>query len=414
MPKLTIKPHNYYPDFTNESLVKKGVDILKEIKFKTIDGFEHFGFHELALNFGLNNTNELNEFAKNVIKHNCENIIIFSDTRTKNNFESAYNFVLRNDILFKHKIKFFFVCEDDAIQNWFSFFQYSKKNINLANTAFILSKMNKFNNKFIEFIKIFYNFVQQNFGYYKTLNNSFFVGRENAEKTIKFLNIEEKNILITPDILHHRFAFFNEINLLLMLIKGLNINEILQGYTVATLDFVSENIKNNFAFQYAYICSVIKKERKQNLLIGSSPEFIDIFALYSRMNNEKDFKNNKWTNSIIFPNDIYTYSTYSLGMNSAYFATFVKFDKFKNDYRISPELSFDDGVPKLQQNRLSQFTNISNNGIVTTLSEIINIPLVQINLAENNESVLGTFICFLYWSIIYESYLNKQNPFELN
>ncbi|MCT4469397.1 glucose-6-phosphate isomerase [Mycoplasma sp. HS2188] len=414
MSKLEIKAYNYHPDFSNESLIKKGVDILREIKFKTIDGFEYFGFHELALNFGQNNTNELNNFAKNIIYNNCKNIVIFCDTRTKNNFQSAHNFVLKNDVLVDKKIQFFFICDDEPFQNWFNIFEYLKVDIDFSVTSLILSKMNKFSNKFIEFIKIFYNFVQQNYGYYNTLNKSFFVGREIAEKSIKFLDIEENNILITPDILHHRFAFFNEINLLLMLIKGININEVLQGYTTATLDFVSENIKNNYAFQYAYMCSVLKKERKHNLLIGSSPEFSEIFGLYSRMSNEKDLKSEKWTNSIIFPNDIYTYSPYTLGMASTYFATFFKFEKFKNDYRISPELSFNDGVPKLEQNRLSQFTKISNLGIATTLSEVINVPTIEIKLIENNESVLGMLICFLYWAIVFEAYLNKQNPFELN
>ncbi|MBU4690190.1 glucose-6-phosphate isomerase [Mycoplasma sp. ES3157-GEN-MYC] len=413
MSKLTLKAFNYHPDFNNESLIEKATGIIRGIKLKTIVGFENFGFHELALNFGQFNLNEITDFAERIIKQNTKNIIIFTDSRTRDNINAAMDFVYFYDLLGANKIKYEIINCDESYTNWFDKYEFFKKTYCFENTSFVFTKLNTFTDSFVEFIKVFLNYMQLKNGYYRTLERCFIIGKQCLEDQLNFIETVEDNRLISPNILDERFSFFSEINLLLMHINGININNVLEGYTSASIDFTSEDIKNNLAFQYGYINSVLKYEKKQNILIGGNQSLNKLLLIQAKLSNENIQKHNNLTNTMCFPEDIYTYAPYTIGMNHRFFASYITFHQEKTDFRITPELNENDGIPAFKQNRLSEANKLITDGVLTTLSHIANIPLCQIILNNNSEGVLGAYVCFIYWSQIYESYLNKSNPFAV-
>ncbi|WP_029608898.1 hypothetical protein [Mycoplasma simbae] len=412
MPKIKLQAYNYYPDFNNENLIKKGVDIVNGINWKNIAGFENFGFHELALNFSSQNIHEITQLAQQLSDLNIENIVIFSDLEVEQNFKAGYHFVLENDLLQNNKINYFFINSDNPTHTWFDQLANLASHIDLNKTAYIFAKLSLYTQSFIEFIKIFVNFVQQKIGYYRCLNQMFIVAKEACEEQLLFLEIDEENKLIIPNILHQKYSFFSEINLLLLFVKGIDISQVLDGYTSASIDFASDRIKDNLAFQYGYICSMLSQDKNSALQIGSDDLLKGILALHSRFKNEHYFPQQKWSSFTIFPQEIYTYAPYTIGMSNTYYASFFEVNKLRHDYRITPELNINDGVEKYKQNRLSEFTLINNEGIVTTLSSVANVPLIRITLDSNNEAVLGALICFLYWSNIFECYIKQLNPFK--
>ncbi|WP_041103165.1 hypothetical protein [Mycoplasmopsis californica] len=413
MSKLLLKAYNYYPDFSNENIAKIGTEIIDGIKFKTVDGFENFGFHELALNFSNQNIEEIKKLAKNIVSTKTTDIIIFTDLRTEQNYRSGYEFVYSNDLLLENKIRFHFILSDSPQYVWFQRFESLKTHLNWETTSFIFAKLHTFNTEFIEYIKIILNYLQQHHGYWRTLNKSYLIGKENVELQLDFIEISENNKLISPNILEPRYAFFAEINLLLLFLKGVDIAKVLQGYVSGSNDFTSNLIGLNQALQYAYICSILANDKKRSLLISSDPAINSVLTLYSKLKNEQYINKNRLCATMQFPEHIYTYAPYTIAMSNIYYATFVQLNSQRHDYRITPELSINDGVDKFKQNRLSEFNHRNNDGIVTTLSSVANVPLAHIILEQNGEIELGILVAFFYWSNIFEAYLNKINPFEI-
>ncbi|TQC51411.1 glucose-6-phosphate isomerase [Mycoplasmopsis mucosicanis] len=411
MSKIELKAYNYYPDFSNENLIKLANDIIQGINYKTINSFENFGFHELTLNFGKYNFEEIKEISQAIIKDNIRDIVIFCDELTIQNALSGIEFVFKYDILAQNKIKYHFINSNDPFEKWFSDFQCLKSSLNFETCAFIYSKMSSFDTKFIEFIKVFVNYVQQNYGYWRVLRRSFLIAKTDVEEQLSFLEIDEDNKLIIPNILDRRYAFFSEINIILLYLKGLNINNLIEGYRSASIEFTSANLQFNYAFQYGYIRHKLKQEKNKCLNIVSNSAIKKSLDIFAHLVNSKDIKNGFWTQNLVFPQDIYSFAPYTLNMNHSYFATFFRLKEQRYDFRIYPELSDKDGVPKYKQNRLNEFNKLNNDGISTTLSNIANVSMIEIVLQSNTEAVLGALICFFYWAQIFEGYINNTNPF---
>ncbi|BAW18159.1 glucose-6-phosphate isomerase [Mycoplasmopsis bovigenitalium] len=411
MARLNLKFYNYYPDFNNDDLVAKAIDIIHRIRRKNIDGFENFGFHELALNFSANNILEIQKISQLIISKNTKTLIIFTDTITYNNFVGGLDFIFKFDTLTDNKINYIFINSDEPINKWFSQFKYIKNTFDFETTSFIFSKLSEFNLNFIEFVKMMLNYLQVNFGYYRTLDKSFIIGKEIIEQQLNFIDVEEKNRLIIPNILDEKHSFFSEINLLLLFLKGVDISNVLEGYVVASQDYSGENIKDNLAFQYAYALAELKQNKQTHLLTFTNESVKNLFNNYLLLNNSKSIKNNFWSTSIIFPNDIYTYGPYTLTMNN-FFVSLIHINSLKHDYRITPELLVNDGVPKFKQNRLSHFTSLSFDGILNTFNNVAHTQTIVIELNSNSEFVLGSLVCFIYWANIFEWYIKRKNPFN--
>ncbi|WP_027120469.1 glucose-6-phosphate isomerase [Mycoplasmopsis lipofaciens] len=411
--RMKLKGFNYYPDFKNESLVNQGKKIINGIKHKSLDGYENFGFHELALNFGDSNLKELHDFAKILVNNNIRDLIILTNTININNFKTGFQFLFKYDLLQKNKIKFHFINEDLETLNWFTTYNNLKHLISKKTTGVFICKFSKFNDLFFNFAKVIVNNFQQNIGYYRALEKIFLIGKETLEQQFEFLEISSKNRLVIPNILNNNYSFFSEINLLLLLLQGADLDELLEGYSSASDNFTGLDLEKNLAFQYGYIRYIQKKYRNTNLLIGNNKILKNCLALLSSFNNNLFIKNDIFTSEIIFNNEIYTYGQYLLDNNKNIYVTYFEIDAEKNDFRISDEINFDDGLIKLKESAISYYAKSVNDGVVATLTNIANIPLTRITIENNSEFSLGYLINFLYWSLIYECYLDKINPFVI-
>lgn len=414
MATINLKAYNYSPDFKNESLINRGNNLIKDVKLKNIEGFEHFGFHELALNFSNFNVDELSNFVRLIKKQEIKEILIMTTSKIIDNYQAGNDFLFKYDLLKKYKLKFNFINVDNYEQDYYAKFEEYKKKFEQKGIALMFGSFTKFSEEAINFIKLLMNHFQLNQGYYRALERVFLISKESLEKQLEFLSIPLQNRLISPNILSNNFAFFSEINMLLLLLQGANINDLSEGYSSGCTNWLSSNLEQNKAFQYAYIRYSLKGDRKNDLLIGTDERFKGILKLYSTINNSQYLKSNNVTMHAIFSQDIYTYGQYLIDNNRNFFASIFSIENEKIDFRISDEINnTQDGLENLKDNRISSYYKVAKKGYLTTLSNVASLPVFDISLESSNELNLGYLVGFLYWSYIFECYLNKLNPFNI-
>ncbi|EGV00276.1 hypothetical protein [Mycoplasmopsis columbina] len=412
MNTIKLKTYNYYPDFNNENLKNRAINIINAIKNKTAIGYENFGFHELALNFNQSNVIEIEEFVQKFLDYQIEDLIVFSNSQSIDNFKMGENFLFENDLLKNSKINCHFFNNDGSINFWFEQLEEIKHLLAKETTAFLFASLTPFNSAFLNFLKYCCNIYQQNIGYYRALEKMFIVAKEEVEEQLINLKIEENNVLIVPNILHNHFAFFSKINLILLLTKGANISDLLEGYSIASQDFTSKDITINIAFQLGYINAELVKDNKIKFLIGASKNLEQSLLNISKLKNQLYLNNNIYTSYAIFPEDIYTYGQYLIDTNYHNNVTFFQIINEKTDFLISDEINLKDMNFKIKNNKLSEYSYQVNKSLINTLSNIASLPVSKITLTDNSEVTLGKFVALIYWEFIYQTYLLKTNPFN--
>lgn len=411
MPRVELNAYNYYPDFKNSSLVNRANNIIKEICDKNVEGFENFGFHELAMNFSDYNNDELSDYVKEIIKNNIKDVIVFASNRIIESFNAANKFLFENDLLKDQRINIHIVNVEDELDNVVYQVEKLYEKIVSKKSSIIFTGLSKYEDNIVELIKWIANILQQKWGYYRALENIFILSKESLEKQLSFLKIPEKNRLILPNILNPLYSFFSEINLVLLMLKGAKIDALLEGYSEGARNWINKDISANYAFQYGFIRYMQKSDRNFNVLISSERIFDGVVNLMKSINNTLLMKNNIFTTAIYFPNDVYSYGQSFIENHKKYYLTYFQVGKEKVDYRLSDELNVYDGLKDFGLNRISEFKKLENDSLINTLSDVANCSIAKIQVEDNSEVSLGCLISFIYWSIIFECYLDKQIPF---
>ncbi|BAH69855.1 hypothetical protein MBIO_0590 [Mycoplasmopsis fermentans PG18] len=144
MATINLKAYNYSPDFKNESLINRGNNLIKDVKLKNIEGFEHFGFHELALNFSNFNVDELNNFVRLIKKQEIKEILIMTTSKIIDNYQAGNDFLFKYDLLKKYKLKFNFINVDNYEQDYYAKFEEYKKKFEQKGIALMFGSFTKF------------------------------------------------------------------------------------------------------------------------------------------------------------------------------------------------------------------------------------------------------------------------------
>ncbi|VEU75275.1 Glucose-6-phosphate isomerase [Mycoplasmopsis maculosa] len=410
MEQLSIKFYNYSPDFSNENLVKRSTNLFKDIKTKNVVGFENFGFHDLAMNFSYENYEELEKFSENIHSKEIKKVIIFCSSKDFANFNSANQFLFKNDLLKNQKIQYLFFVDEEQY-NYANLYQSFLELKNLKNIAFLFIGNTSYSQTFLNLIKLIINDFQINLGYYNALNNCYLISKNKLEKQLNFLDILEENKLIIPDILTNSYSLFSEYNMFLLLLKGADILGIYEGYQEGCRNWSYDDISKNESFQYAYVKHMIKKYSSFNLLISNNIIMHNTLSLQNSYISQLYSYRKYVSNYAIFPEDIYTYGQYILDNNKNLYVTYYSIKNEKFDYRLSDEINHEDGLKKDDNNVISNFKFAGDNGVMDVLANIATVPSCLINLKDNSEYNYGILISFIYWSLIYEAYLDKINPF---
>ncbi|WP_338822948.1 glucose-6-phosphate isomerase [Mycoplasmopsis felifaucium] len=411
MDRVDIKFINFSPDFKNESLINRSAKLFKDIKTKNVNGFENFGFHELALNFDSDNVKELYRFSKGIHNLNTKYLFIFCKSNDLLNFKAANTFLFKNDILADKKIQYYFINNDEP----YLFQRMLKKYSNLIKnnrSSFLFIGHDKYSNQTIELINTILNILMKEYGNTQYAKRCFFIGKRELEEQLEFVRISENNRIVMPDILTPNYAFFAESNLFLLLLKGCNLLSLVEGYQTSSILCNSENIDENLAFKYGYVLHLENKSYTYNFLSSDNPIMSDTLYLQANITNLLFHKLNIFTTSFIMPEAAYTYGQFIIDNSKQIYLTHYKILNEQFDYRLTDEINIKDNIDRVGFTRISQFKNSINQGLEDIYSNVISLNCCIITLLDNSAYTLGSLISLIYWANIYQSYLNKQNPFD--
>ncbi|WP_029906275.1 hypothetical protein [Mycoplasmopsis opalescens] len=413
MKRIKFKSYNYYPDFSNEIIINNCLELVNNINRKAVNGFEHFSFHELALNFSNENVKEINEFAQKIVSDNTTDLLILASDRLISNYLAAEKILFSDDVLAENKIQFHFINCDLSPEY---ILKKHEKIIDLLlykNTKILIASLTEFSDWIMNYFKNILNIMQRKLGYYNALNKIFLVSNVAVENQFEFASLTLENCMIIPSILHERFSFFAENNMLLLLLKGADISQIHDGYFSASQEWLLNKVDKNIIYQIAYISSFLRKKTDKCFVVSLANSLEGISFMHAQLQNElfmQKFKN--FSIDINFTREIETYGQTLLQDSKKYFAwTFDSHDEHF-DYRISPDVYNDDGVPTSDQGRLSNIKRKMNQGILNTLVNVAGATILHLEVNVPNELSLGALICVLYWSTIYECYINGINPYD--
>lgn len=408
MKKIEFELHNFYPDFMNQNVIKKGKDLIKNIKTKNVNNFEIFCFHELAANFDNENLIPSNVIASNIFNHQFDYIFVCSSQKIENNFSLAFNFLFNENILSNYKSKLIFLNESESLNSINNKIAYFKNMISNKKIGLILLGHKSFSNNFFNICKHLINIMQIEYNYYNAIDSIFLIGKQSFENQFSFVGIKENNTLIVPNILPDNYSFFSETNLVLLLLQGVDLDELFEGYRQGSQEWTSLNLQDNYAFQYAYSHIFCFNENKKIFINITNRQYVkNILAEMSVLKNH--YYNNKAISvEYTYPNDIDSFLQYSMDNNKKILLNSFVIENENYDYRLTDDVNENDQLKPLQLN-INSISLASKNILHDLIMSVSNIYSIELILKNNSSISLGYLMSFIYWSTLFEKYLLESN-----
>ncbi|WP_027333017.1 hypothetical protein [Mycoplasmopsis gallinarum] len=237
----------------------------------------------------------------------------------------------------------------------------------------------------------------------------FYLTKENLQNEFEMFDLSKKQKFFIPSIFNSNFALLNPINLILLYLKGINIDALITGYIESNTYWQNYEIKFNKALQFALINNQIVKNKKINLVLNNQEATIK-FTKWQAFLNFNNQLNRIFPISILVNQDLQTYGQ-KIMENQNYFVTYFALNKEFFDYQLSDELLLKDLEVKTNVNLFSNFNNLVNLSVLEVLRNVARCPIISIEIKEKSEKSLGNLIAFIYWNNIFQAYLKNYSPF---
>ncbi|WP_416738101.1 hypothetical protein ACLRE7_00095 [Mycoplasmopsis meleagridis] len=423
MIKVIIRDNFQFYKYRSKEKIRR---ILDGIRYKQLDDLSSTFFHQLVLNYSQSaesSFNNLTKLVKNILKSKKNNdLVIITNKKNYLNFKAASNFLLSNDLLENDRLNFKFIIEEDftnlnektLINIYSHFFLNSKKN-HVNNIIFALdgSNLNKlFISKVIEFI----NKYSKNNNYFsigKKVLYDFLKNNIVGDKSKKFFYLEHLNMPLKSN---EKYSFFNEINLLLLYLKGIDIKQILDGYKNYANKFLNnyyvlkQNKEHNEAMKLALFLYYSQANlNNQNFFVALDKKCHYLNELFANFFIRSEIKN-KNVCILDLPKDL-TVLENNVKNTDLIFILNLKKENFNFlllNEKNEKEIDFD-----YEYNNLNDYINSYKNSLINELSRNNRDgDLIEINIEESNEYELGSLIALFYWTSIFIKFLSQNNKYE--
>ncbi|OAB48844.1 hypothetical protein [Mycoplasmopsis gallinarum] len=407
--QLKLKAYNFNLNLEDEWLQERVNLLFKKMSNRNLPGYENFIFHEMYLNYNKQTIKPIKNFVKEILSYQIKDIVIFSDGTSENNFQVIESFLLNNDLLQNNRIKFHFFSNTYSTNQLIKQLKTKKSLFSNNNVLFFIISFDKFAEDFKQFILNAFKLIK-NLNKITNLNQKiFYLAKENLQNEFEMFDLSKKQKFFIPSIFNSNFALLNPINLILLYLKGLNIDALITGYIESNTYWQNYEIKFNKALQFALINNQIVKNKKINLVLNNQEATIK-FTKWQAFLNFNNQLNRIFPISILVNQDLQTYGQ-KIMENQNYFVTYFALNKELFDYQLSDELLLKDLEVKTNVNLFSNFNNLVNLSVLEVLRNVARCPIISIEIKEKSEKSLGNLIAFIYWNNIFQAYLQNYNPF---
>ncbi|MGT2772049.1 glucose-6-phosphate isomerase [Streptococcus marimammalium] len=219
---------------------------------------------------------------------------------------------------------------------------------------------------------------------------------------------------VVPDNVGGRFSVLTPVGLLPIAASGADIKALMDGAAKARLDYASDKLEENEAYQYAAIRNVLYRKGYITEILANYEPSLQYFAeWWKQLAGESEGKDNKgiFPSSANFSADLHSLGQYIQEGYRNLFETVIRVEKPRRNITI-PELTEDlDGLGYLQGKDVDFVNKKATDGVLLAHTDG-GVPNMYITLPQQDEFTLGYLIYFFELAIGLSGYLNGVNPFD--
>ena len=220
---------------------------------------------------------------------------------------------------------------------------------------------------------------------------------------------------VIPDDIGGRFSAITPVGLLPMAVAGIDIDEIMRGYSDAFYLYNRENIEANPAYQYA-VCRRILDEmgKYAELFVTYEPQLNMVAEWWKQLFGESEGKEGMGLlpASVNYSTDLHSLGQFVQDGKKILFETLLVVEKPLIDSEFPTDEKNEDGLNYLAGKSLDYINKMAAQGTLAAHYEEGKVPNLLINIKDTSAYTYGEMIYFFFIAIAMSAYLNGVNPFD--
>lgn len=219
---------------------------------------------------------------------------------------------------------------------------------------------------------------------------------------------------VIPDNVGGRYSVFTAVGLLPIAASGADIDELMAGAATAREAYMSENLEENEAYQYAALRNILyRKGKDTELLVNYEPSLQYFCEWWKQLFGETEGKDQKgiYPSSANFSTDLHSLGQFIQEGRRNIFETVLHVEQPRESLSI-PEMAENlDGLAYLQGRDMNDVNEKAYEGVL--LAHIDgDVPNFVLNLKDMSARTLGEMMYFFELAAGISGYLNAINPFN--
>ncbi|KRM13543.1 glucose-6-phosphate isomerase [Paucilactobacillus suebicus] len=219
---------------------------------------------------------------------------------------------------------------------------------------------------------------------------------------------------VIPDGVGGRYSVLTAVGLLPIAAAGADIDQLMAGARAAEGDYSDADLTKNEAYQYAAYRNILYRKGYTTELLENYEPTMTMFAeWWKQLAGESEGKDQKgiYPSSANFSTDLHSLGQYIQEGQRTLMETVVKVGKPNHDVEIPKEDTDLDGLGYLEGKSMDYVNTKAYQAVV--LAHVDGgVPVMTVNIPEQNEFTLGYLIYFFEVAIGISGYLNGINPFN--
>jgi glucose-6-phosphate isomerase len=219
---------------------------------------------------------------------------------------------------------------------------------------------------------------------------------------------------VIPDGVGGRYSVLTAVGLLPIAAAGADIDQLMAGARAAENDYSNPDLSQNEAYQYAAYRNILYRKGYTTELLENYEPTMTMFAeWWKQLAGESEGKDQKgiYPSSANFSTDLHSLGQYIQEGQRNLMETVVKVGQPVHDVEIPSEDTDLDGLGYLE-GKTMDFVNAKAYQAVVLAHVDGGVPVMTVNIPQQDEFTLGYLIYFFEVAIGISGYLNGINPFN--
>ena len=219
---------------------------------------------------------------------------------------------------------------------------------------------------------------------------------------------------VVPDDIGGRYSVLSAVGLLPIAVSGADIDQLMKGAADARADYTDTDLSKATPYQYAALRNILYRKGYTTEIVENYEPTLRMFSEWCKqLMGESEGKDNKgiWPASANFTTDLHSLGQYIQEGRRNLFETVIRVENPTNDVEIPSDDRNLDQLNFLSGKSLNFVNERAYEGVVLAHTDG-GVPVMTVNIPDQNEHTLGYLIYFFELAIAVSGYVNGINPFN--